>query len=234
MEVLVINGSPRKERMHTGTMVSHFAEGMKDKGAIVNFVYPKDLKIGDCRGCFNCWTNTPGKCIQKDDMSEVLDKMATADIIVLATPIYVDGMTGLLKTLIDRSIPLLHGRFEIREDHCRHPPRAHVKRGKIVLISVAGFTEIDNFTPLITHVEAICKNMSRDYAGAVLRPVAWVMEGGKEQGLDLDDIYEAVKEAGQQLISNGFMKEETLATISREIVPRDVIIQLMSEFYGDK
>ena len=234
MNVLVINGSPRKERAHTGHLVSLFVEGMKDCGANVDFVYPRDLEIGDCRGCFTCWTSTPGICIQKDDMAEVLDKIANADILVLATPVYVDGMTGLLKTLVDRTIPLLHGRFEIREDHCRHPPRDYFKKGKVVLLSVAGFTEMDNFTPLITHVKAICKNMNREYSGAVLRPVAWVLSGAKEQGVEIDDIYEAVKEAGRELISNGSMKDKTLATISREAVPRDIIIQLMIEFYGYK
>ncbi|TFH03405.1 MAG: flavodoxin family protein, partial [Candidatus Thorarchaeota archaeon] len=174
------------------------------------------------------------KCIQEDDMTDVLSKMANAGIVVLATPGYVDGMTGSLKTLIDRSIPLLHGRFEIREDHCRHPPRNYVKQGKIVLLSVAGFTELDNFDPLISHVKAICKNMSREYVGAVLRPIAWAMEGAKEQGIPIDDIYEAVKEAGRELISNGSMKEETLATIAREFMPRDVVVQLNVDFYGDK
>ena len=69
------------------------------------------------------------------------------------------------------------------------------------------FTEMDNFTPLITHVKAICKNMNREYSGAVLRPVAWVLSGAKAQGVEIDDIYEAVKEAGRELISNGSMKD---------------------------
>lgn len=234
MDVLVINGSPRKERAHTGSIVSLFAEGMKEKGANVDFIYPKDLEIGDCRGCQNCWGNTPGKCIQDDDMADVLDKIAKSDIVVLATPVYVDGMTGLLKTLIDRTIPLLHGRFEIREDHCRHPPRDYVNKGKLVLLSVAGFVEMDNFDPLVSHVKAICKNMSREYAGAVLRPIAWAMAGAKEQGVELDDIYNAVKEAGRELISNGSMKKETLTTIAREYMPRDIAVQLMTGFYGEK
>ncbi len=234
MEVLVINGSPRKDRGHTRAFVSLFAEGMKESGATVDFIYPKDLEIGDCRGCLNCWGNTPGKCIQDDGMTEVLSKMAKADIVVLATPVYVDGMTGLLKTLLDRSIPLLHGRFEIREDHCRHPPRDYVNKGKLVLLSVSGFTEMDNFDPLVSHIKAISKNMSREYAGAVLRPIAWAMPGAKEQGVELDDIYEAVKEAGRQLIADGSMKEETLATIAREYMPRDIAVQLMTSVYGEK
>lgn len=233
MDVLVINGSPRKDRQHTGRIVSHFVEGMKDAGANVDTIFSIALNIGDCKGCFNCWHTTPGKCIQDDDMVDVLDKMANADIIVLATPVYVDGMTGSLKTLIDRSIPLLKGGFELRDDHCRHPIREYVKQGKVVLLSVSGFTEIDNFDPLITHVKAICKNMGREYVGAIVRSVAWIMEGAAEQGANIEPIYESLKEAGRDLISTGSMKEETLETIEREFVPRDTVVELTKGFYPD-
>ncbi|MHA1135721.1 MAG: flavodoxin family protein [Candidatus Thorarchaeota archaeon] len=234
MDVLVINGSPRKERMHTGTLVSLFSEGMKEKGANVDIIYPIELEIGDCRGCLNCWGNTPGKCIQNDDMEEVLRKMANADLLVFASPVYVDGMTGSLKTLIDRTIPLLHGAFVIRDDHCRHTPRDFVKLGKVVLLSVSGFPEMDNFDPLVSHIKAICKNMNREYAGAVLRSIAWSMQGAKEQGVEVDDIFEAVKDAGREIISTGSIKKETLATIAREYMPRDIALQLMTGFYGSK
>jgi len=234
LEVLVINGSPRKGRMHTGRIVSYFIEGMKDAGANVDTIYSIELNIGDCKGCFNCWTNTPGKCIQDDDMTEVLGKMANADILVLATPVYVDGMTGSLKTLVDRFLPHLKGRFVIRNDHCRHPIRDHIRQGKVVLVSVSGFTELDNFDPLINHVKAMCKNMNREYAGAVLRSVAWIMEGAAEQGVQIEPIYEAIKQAGRELVSTGSMKDETLEIIRREFIPRDTVVELTQGFYNEK
>lgn len=234
MNVLVLNGSPRKDRGATGSLLKHFVEGMEDAKADIETMYSVGLDLGDCRGCFNCWTSTPGKCIQDDEMTPILDKMADADIIVLATPVYVDGMTGSLKTLLDRVIPLLHGAFELRDDHCRHALREHVKAGKIALFSVCGFTEMDNFDPLITHVKALSKNINRDFVGSLLRPYAWIIEPALEQGAPLNDILEAVKQAGFQLVSDGKMNEETLATIAREILPRDAVITRMQKFYGDK
>lgn len=223
MKVLVINGSPRKDRGQTGNILTHFIEGMKDAKADVEIMYSKGLELGDCRGCFNCWTSTPGKCIQDDEMAPVLEKIAQADIIVLATPVYVDGMTGSLKTLLDRSIPLLHGAFELRDDHCRH-----------ALLSVCGFTEMDNFDPLIAHVKALSKNMNREFMGSLLRPYAWIIEPGMKQGAPLDYILEAVKQAGHQLVSDGVMNEETLSTIASEIMPRDEVIRMMQQYYGEK
>jgi len=234
LKVLVINSSPRKNRGATGGILTHFVEGMRNAGAEVDIIYTRDLDIGDCRGCFNCWTSTPGRCIQEDDMSDVLTKFAESDILILATPVYVDGMTGSLKTLLDRSIPLLHGRFELRDDHCRHPLREHVKIGKLVLISVSGFTEMDNFDPLVAHIKAASLNMNREFAGAILRPNAWIIDPPKQHGIPQDDIIDAVKQAGYELILEGKMKEETLTTVAREIIPRDEIVKIMQESFGNK
>ena len=54
-------------------------------------------------GCGVC--NNTHKCVQNDDMAEVLDKMLDADVIVLATPVYFYTMDAQLKTLIDRTVP---------------------------------------------------------------------------------------------------------------------------------
>ena len=234
MKVLVMNGSPRKERGATGGLLKHFIKGTEEAGAEVDLLYSKGLELGDCRGCFNCWTTTPGTCIQDDEMAAILTRIAGADFLVLATPVYVDGMTGSLKTLLDRSIPLLHGAFELRDDHCRHALREGVKAGKIALVSVSGFTEMDNFDPLIAHVKAISKNMNREFVGALLRPYAWIIEPAMKQGASLNDILEATEQAGYQLISKGKMDEATLAIVAREILPRGQVIELMRQNYGEK
>jgi hypothetical protein len=44
-----------------------------------------------------------------------------------------------MKTLLDRLLPLLKGRVELKEDHMRHVPREGVKKGKILLVSASGF-----------------------------------------------------------------------------------------------
>ena len=93
---------------------------------------------------------------------------------------------------------------------------------------------MDNFDPLITHVKALCKNMSREFVGSLLRPYAWIIEPALEQGAPHNYILEAVKQAGFQLVSDGKMNEETLATIASEILPRDDVIKRMQQFYGDK
>jgi multimeric flavodoxin WrbA len=76
------------------------------KGAIaanhhVDRVFLAEKKIHYCSGCCACQGN--GKCVQKDDMADVLESMIAADVIVLATPVYFYTMCGQMKTAIDRT-----------------------------------------------------------------------------------------------------------------------------------
>jgi multimeric flavodoxin WrbA len=225
MKVLVLNGSPRGERGATAGALTPFVEGMRDAGADVEVVLLHKLDIKQCRGCFNCWWNTPGKCAIDDDMKDLLPRLADADIWVYATPVYVDGMTGTMKTLLDRSIPLLEGRWEVRDDHCRHPLREGTKPGKIVLVSVSGFTERDNFDPLVVHVKAAAKNFYRDFVGAVLRPNAWVLPEVQKRGVSIEDVMSALRDAGREVIASGRISDKTLDAISREVVARAEILK---------
>ena len=124
-----------------------------------------------------------------------------AEVIVLATPLYVDGMSGSLKTLIDRLIPHSSPFIELRDSHCGHPLREGQgnKEGQVMLVSNCGFWERDNFEPLVAHVKAICKNMDREFAGALLRPHGAVLRQMLKVGALVNDILEAAAETGRNL-----------------------------------
>jgi multimeric flavodoxin WrbA len=229
LKILALNGSPRKEQSGTATVLNLFLEGAKEAGAEIDLVHIHGLQIKPCLGCFVCWIKTPGVCVQKDDMEEILKKRRNADALILATPVYVDGMTSTLKAVLDRSIPLVKPFFEIRDDHCRHPPRYDQGPDKVVLVSVSGFTELDNFDPLVMHVKAFCKNLNGEYAGEVLRPLGAHLPMFKKMGLPVDDIYDAIKQAGKEFVEKGNISSATQDVISREIVPRSEYIKRVNE-----
>ena len=113
MKALAINSSPHKEKGNTALILSPFLEGMKEAGADVELHYTSDLKIHPCQGDLSCWIRTPGECIYKDDMSWMIQKISQADVLIFASPIYCDGMTGPLKMLMDRCIPMAQPFFEM-------------------------------------------------------------------------------------------------------------------------
>ena len=58
-----------------------------------------------CKGCNKCSTNLENYCVISDYMKEIYSKMVEADKIIIASPIYMNFINGLLKNLIDRLNP---------------------------------------------------------------------------------------------------------------------------------
>jgi len=100
--ILVISSSPRRHG-NSSILCDEFINGAEEAGNKTEKIYLADLKIYPCKGCGVC--STTGKCVQKDDMKDLLAKMAAADAIVLATPVYFYCMCGQLKIFIDRTLP---------------------------------------------------------------------------------------------------------------------------------
>ena len=232
MNVLAINSSPKMDKSNTSLILDPFLAGLKEAGAKVELLYTRKLDIKPCTGELHCWVKQPDECYQKDDMQMLYPKLQEAEILVFATPVYVDGIVGPLKNLIDRMIPLVEPIFELREGHCRHPSRERVEKGKLVLVSNCGFWELDNFDPLIVHMKAVCKNMSREFAGALLRPHGPALSHMQRQGLPVADIFEAAKEAGRQLVHHGQISAETLRTVSRELLPLDMYVEEINKGFN--
>lgn len=100
--VLIISASPRKGG-NSDTLCDEFLRGARDAGHAAEKVFLRDKKIGYCSGCGVC--NNTHQCVQKNDMSDVLNKMVKADVIVMATPVYFYTMDAQMKTFIDRTVP---------------------------------------------------------------------------------------------------------------------------------
>jgi len=231
MKVLAFNCSPRMDNGNTALILNPFLEGMKDVGAEVELFYTRKLNINPCHGGFTCWLKTPGKCWQKDDMQMLYPKLREADIYVFGTPVYVDGISGPMKNMLDRIIPLVQPFFELRDGHCRHMAREGCKHGKVVLVSNTGFWEMDNFDPLLVHMKAFCRNGAMEFAGALLRPHGEALRPMMKLGIALDDVFEAAKDAGRQLVRDGEMSTETLNIVSRELVPLETYVRAANETF---
>jgi multimeric flavodoxin WrbA len=235
LKALAINSSPRKGKGNTALILDPFLEGMKEVGAEVELYYTNDLKVNPCQGDLSCWLRTPGECIHKDDMSWLATKVTQADILILASPVYCDGITGPMKTLIDRLVPAAEPFFEIRDGHIRHPHRQKENRSKkMVLVSNCGFWEMDNFDPLLVYLKAFSKNAGTEFAGALLRPHGPALRSMIEMGTPVEDVLEAAKDAGRQIVRDGNMSLETLSTVSRELIPKDTYIQIVNQHFHEE
>jgi multimeric flavodoxin WrbA len=223
MKVLAINGSPHMDEGNTAIILNPFLEGMREAGANVDLFYTRKLNIGPCNGDMSCWFKNPGECGQKDDMQILYPKFRDADVIVYATPVYYAGVTGPLKNLMDRQLPL-HMLGELG-----------AKRQKIVLVSTCGAWEMSMFEPLLVQMKALYTRSdgNSDFVGALLRPGADGMrEMMKTKGRGLvDSILQAAEQAGRELVKEGKVSEEIQKQVSRELMPRDAYYKAAKEMF---
>lgn len=228
MKAIAINASPMMDKGNTAAILTPFLDGMREAGAEVEIYYTKKLNIKPCQGEFDCWFKTPGRCFQKDDMEMLLPRLAEAGIQVFATPLYVHGMSGPLKNLWDRLTPLDYPRLELRDGRSCLSQKEGSNTGKVVLVSNCGFWEMDCFEPLLAHMKERCWYTNQEFAGALLRPHGTLLKPMADSGAPVNDVFEAARAAGRQLVQEGEMSSQTLATVSRTLMPLEAYVQFLN------
>lgn len=234
MKAVALNSSPKMQAGNTALILDPFLEGMREAGAEVDLFYTRRLKVNPCLGCLYCWLHEPGVCGLRDDMDILEPKLRAAELLVLATPLYMDGMTGSLKNILDRMASRAEPLFEMRDGRCRHPVRGWIRTKAIALVSSCGLWEMENFDPLLAHLRAVCENFGVAFAGALLRPHGEAMRLLQEAGEAPGGILEAAREAGRQFGRGETIRREVQAAVSRELLPRDRYIEAVNRHLRER
>lgn len=128
MNILVLSGSPRKGG-NTDILVDAFAKGASESGHSVSVISVHDVDVHPCKGCDACFKRSDMSCIQDDDMAGIYKRLAEADMLVIASPVYFYGISSQLKAIIDR---------------CHNPIRDtfHISRSALLLVGAASRPEM--------------------------------------------------------------------------------------------
>jgi len=138
-KAVAINGSPRMEKGNTAMVLTLLIQGMMDAGSDVELFYASRLKVKPCTcGEMYCWYKRPGECFIKDDMQLLYPKLKEADILILATPVYIP-LPGEMQNVINRLCPLVKPFLETRERRTRARFHEEVEIQKIALVSTGGW-----------------------------------------------------------------------------------------------
>lgn len=227
--IVALCASPRagmpEQKSLTEELLNYFLEGLK--GPRCQVFYPHKMNINYCEGCLTCWFKTPGTCAQDDDMATIKSAMEEADLVILASPLYTDGFSSQIKTVLDRCISMVDPLIiSDEEGHSRHNPLIPKKR-KAVLVSTCGFPELDNFEQIQGHFRAICKNLFWEHAGEILVPGSAL---GFIKGY-YEEKFQAVKQAGMDLQEQGRISSLTEKEISKEIVSTREYQEIVNPFF---
>lgn len=118
LRIVSFVGSCAGEKSHTKKISDILAEKMirkaSEEGEEISYecITGDQVRIEFCRSCASCFKHGVCPLDQKDDMAMLKDKFLEADIIFFCTPVYMWEMSGLCKTVIDRTSYWSH-RFEL-------------------------------------------------------------------------------------------------------------------------
>lgn len=110
--IVIITASLRSNS-NSDTLAAAFAEGAAGAGHQVETISLRGKTLAFCRGCFAC--QELGHCVMNDDADAITARVAAADVVVFATPVYYYGMAGQMKVLIDRMNALFTKEYAFRD-----------------------------------------------------------------------------------------------------------------------
>lgn len=76
--------------------------------AEINNIFLAHQNIIMCKGCRICFDKGEKECPLKDDILNIKEKFAKADFVILASPVYVEDVNGIMKNWIDRMAFICH------------------------------------------------------------------------------------------------------------------------------
>jgi len=215
-------------------MVEEFLKGAEEAGAQVEQVLLAKKNINNCRGCFRCWVKTPGRCVIDDDMKLLLEQLMANDIVVFATPLYVDNVTGLMKNFMDRILPLGDPHFvKDEKGECRHPVR-HGKSPKIAVISNCAFPEQSQFQVLRLLFKRVARNMHTEVIAEIYRGEGGLLKQSDPQFKPvLDNYKDVLRRAGREIVEQSRLSDQTIGELNKPLVPYDKHMIAINEFLDE-
>jgi len=141
MKTVCVFGSPRPNGNST-TIAKYFCNRLESLSAEVQTFALNKLSYRGCQACMVCKTKLD-RCVLEDDLTQVLDAVRAADLLVIATPVYFGDITSQLKGLIDRMYSFL------TPDYRKNPEKSRLSPGKkLVFIQVQGRPDENKFTDI--------------------------------------------------------------------------------------
>lgn len=228
MKILVLNGSPKKDKSDTMHITNAFLDGLNEnENQEVHIINVIEKNIEYCTGCFSCMRNG-GKCIHNDDMREILEEILESDLLIFSYPLYCYGMPAPLKAFIDRTLPLSSMAMHKVGDRYEHVGQVDFSKLKYVMICGCGFPNgKHNFEPAVAQF----KNCFPNNHTIITVPES-PMFNSPEAAVVTEPRLKLIKKAGKQYAEKFEINAELSAEICSPMIPEDKYAEIVNSTVG--
>jgi len=224
LKILVLNGSPKRDKSDTMHITRAFLAGMDETNDNeVHIVDVIDRHIEYCTGCFSCMRNG-GSCIHDDDMRTILEEILESDLLIFSFPLYCYGMPAPLKALLDRTLPLSSMAMQKVGDRYEHVGQADYSHLKYVMVCGCGFPNSQhNFEPAVAQF----KNCFPNNHTIITVPES-PMFNAPEAAIVTEPRLALVKKAGRQYAETGVIEPTLIAEICSPMIPENEYAKIVN------
>lgn len=224
MKILVLNGSPKKDKSDTMHITRTFVEGMNEVSQNeVHILHAVETHIEYCTGCFACMRNG-GECIHHDDMRGILEEILNSDVLIWSYPLYCYGMPAPLKALLDRTLPLSSMAMQKVGDRYEHVGQADFSHLKYVMICGCGFPNSKhNFEPAVMQFERCFPN-----GHTIITVPESPMFNAPEAAAVTEPRLNLIRKAGREYAESGTIGEDLLKEITSPMIPEEQYAQIVN------
>lgn len=120
MKVLGLMGSPRIKG-NTDLLLEQALQGAQSCGADIEKIVIDKLTIAPCKEYYGCARD--GKCVIRDDMDAVYDKLLEADAVIVASPMFFYSLSAQIKAVIDRCQAIWARKYLLKQPIPHSPKR---------------------------------------------------------------------------------------------------------------
>lgn len=235
MKILAVNSSFRGPKGVSAFLIDKIFKGAMEKGAVCETIHLAELRINHCIDCQLC--QTPEhllKCIfdEKDDASFVFRKLREADLVIFATPVYVLGMSSLLKTLFERFYSTAKvGEFHFTKSGMffHHQDQALAQKPFVPLV-VYDNLETEMPKNIISYFKTYSKFADAELVGTLIRKSAGMLGiSGSPTGNHAiaDSIFQAYVQAGRELATQKKISKPTEKKANQSIIKLPFFVKPM-------
>jgi multimeric flavodoxin WrbA len=121
MRIAIFDGAEAPGPMDA--WVAAVAQGLVARGHAVQHVRLRERGVRQCKGCFDCWVKTPGRCGIRDGTDDLVRELLASELLVVASPTSMGMTTALSRRVSERMIPILHPYFELVGGEIHHRAR---------------------------------------------------------------------------------------------------------------
>jgi multimeric flavodoxin WrbA len=159
-----------------------------------------------------------------------------SDLVVMATPVYVHNVTGIMKTFLDRLMPIIDPHLVKMENGYTGHIKKYDNYPKFGVIATGGFPEQKCCEFISQYFNRIAMDLYSEVLFEIYKGEAVLLKTADKIGLGslLDEYKQNVRKAAKEVVENMKISEATAQQLNQPFVPEDIYIEQANKYWDSR